>query len=160
MLKSIALGLSLLLASNLLAKEAPILPYSVEKAAIFEGFYKNFTQEACAKGALFVSAEDAMKMISEKKDVLFLDIRTPGEVSVVSLRLDNSLEIPIEVLFKKENLDKLPTDKKIVIVCYSGTRAGMAATGLMMSGIKNVLVLKGGIKALAEANTPATAPMK
>ena len=66
--------------------------------------------------------------------------------------------IPIKDLFKKVNLDKLPTAKPIVVVCHSGSRATLAAVGLIRIGFKNIHVLKGGLVALAIDNTPKNAP--
>ncbi|MEA3374268.1 MAG: rhodanese-like domain-containing protein [Campylobacterota bacterium] len=148
-----------LLASAILS--GSLMAYDQNKAAMFEGFYKNFTQQACANTKMFLLAEDAMALIrKEDKNVLFLDIRSSGETSVIGVTIPNAPKIPLAELFKKENLDKLPMDKTIVIVCYSGTRAVMAATGLKMSGIKNVQVLKGGIVALSAANNVKNAPIK
>ncbi|HHB93963.1 MAG TPA: rhodanese-like domain-containing protein, partial [Campylobacterales bacterium] len=64
-----------------------------------------------------------------------------------------------EKLFQKENLDKLSTDKPIVVVCHSGTRATLAGIGLKRVGFKQVHILKGGLIALAKANNPKNAPI-
>lgn len=147
-----------LLASAALAASA--FAYDAAKAAQFDGFFSNMTHKACINSALFVAADDLMKMIREEKPMLLLDIRTDGEASVVALGGSNAKHIPVEHLFEKANLDTLPADRPIVIVCYSGTRATMAAMGLKMIGIKNVQVLKGGIVALAGADTTKNAPLK
>ena len=70
------------------------------------------------------------------------------------------MAIPINELFTPANLDLIPTDKTVVVVCKSGTRATAAGTALRHIGFENVYVLKGGFKALVgymgpkEANTP------
>lgn len=134
--------------------------YDIDKASSMEKFYSSFTQKACADSKLFITAEETMKMLREDKKFTLLDIRTQGEHSVISISANNSIYIPIKDLFKKENLDKLPTDKTIVVVCHSGTRATLAAIGLKQVGIKNTRVLKGGLVALANANDPKNAPIK
>lgn len=134
--------------------------YDVNKAQTLNNFYSGFTQKACANSKLFVEAEEVMKMLRDDKKVTMLDIRTKGEHAVISIGLKNSIYIPIKDLFKKENLDKLPTDQTIVIVCHSGTRATLAAVGLQQIGIKNTRVLKGGLVALADANNPKNAPLR
>lgn len=134
--------------------------YDTNKAKIFENFYAGFTQKACANSKLFVEADEVMKMLRDNHKVTLLDIRTKGEHAVISIGLKNSLYIPIKELFKKENLDKLPTDQTIVIVCHSGTRATLAAVGLKQIGIKNTRVLKGGLVSLANANNPKNAPLR
>lgn len=134
--------------------------YDKTKADSMNKFYSNFTQKACANSKLFISAKDTFKMLKEKKKFTLLDVRTTGENSVVSVSLEGSLYIPLKDLFKKENLDKLPSEGTIIIVCHSGTRATLAAIGLKQIGIKNTRILKGGFVALADANNPKNAPMK
>ena len=134
--------------------------YDTDKAISMDKFYSNFTQKACANSKLFIEADEVMKMLRENKKITLLDIRTRGEHAVISISLDNSIYIPIKELFKKENLDKLPTDKPIVIVCHSGTRATLAAIGLQQIGIKNTRVLKGGLISLATENNPKNAPLR
>lgn len=101
-----------------------------------------------------------MKLIRDNGQYVLLDVRSEGETSVFGLNGKNAMHIELKELFKKENLDKLPTDKMIIAVCHSGTRGLMAAMGLKQIGFKNVQVLKGGLITLAEANTPKNAPLK
>jgi len=134
--------------------------YDAQKAKAFDKFYSNFTQKACANSKPFIEADETMKMLRENKKVTLLDIRTKGEHAVISIGLKNSIYIPLQDLFKAKNLDKLPTDQTIILVCHSGTRATLAAIGLKQVGIKNTRVLKGGLVALADANNPKNAPIK
>ena len=134
--------------------------YDVAKAEELSKFYAHMTQKACADSKLFIKAVDVMKLLKKKKPVTLLDVRTDGEASVISLSGDNALHIPISELFKKENLDKLPTDKPIMLICHSGTRATLAAIGLKRVGFKKVHVVKGGLVGLAKADNPKNAPLK
>ncbi len=134
--------------------------YDAQQAALFDGFYSKMTQEACANSTLFIDGEETMKRLRDKSDMLLLDVRTDGEASVLALSAPNSLHIPLASLFQKANLDRLPADRLIVIVCHSGTRATMAAMALKQLGFKQTRVLKGGMIALAEANNPKNAPLK
>jgi len=142
-----------LLASNLMA-------YDANKAEEFNKFYSHMTQKVCADSKLFIKANDALKRLREKKEFTFLDVRTDGENAILSMSGENALHIPINILFKKENLDKLPSDKPIIVVCHSGTRATLAAMGLKRLGFKHIHVVKGGMIALAKANNPKNAPIK
>jgi len=151
-------ALTALIASAVLAFSASA--YDDAGAARFNGFFSHMTHKACAESTLFVTADDVMKMVREAKPMLLLDIRTDGETSVVALGDNGTRHVPVEHLFEKAHLDALPSDRPIVIVCYSGSRATMAAMGLKMIGIKNVQVLKGGIVALATADTTKNAPRK
>jgi len=147
-----------LLASAALA--ASVFAYDGAKAAEFDAYYSHMTQKACADSTLFVSAEDVMKLLREGKPVMLLDIRTDGEAGVVALSSPAALHIPLERLFAKASLDRLPSDRPIMIVCHSGSRATMAAVSLKMIGIKNVQVIRGGIVALANADSPKNAPIQ
>ena len=134
--------------------------YDAQQAKVLDAVYSKFDQTACANSKLFISAEDTMQMLRDKKDFLLLDVRTEGEAAVIALTTDNSLHIPLQNLFKPESLEQLPTDKPIIVVCHSGVRATMAAMGLKQAGIKMTHVLKGGMVALADANNPKNAPLK
>ena len=143
-----------------LALSTTLFGYDVTKAQQYNAFYSQMTQKVCASSKLFISAQETMKMIQENKEYLLVDVRTDGEASVFGFTNIKALHLPIERLFTKENLDKIPTNKPVIMVCHSGTRGTMAAVGLKQIGFKNIHVLKGGFIALAEANTPASAPQK
>ena len=134
--------------------------YDDTKAKELNTFYSHMTQKACADSKLFIEADEVMKLLTGKKEMTLLDVRTDGEASVIALSGDNALHMPISELFKKENLNKLPTDKPIMVVCHSGTRATLAAIGLKRIGFEKVHVVKGGLIALADANNPKNAPLK
>ena len=136
------------------------MAYDAAKAEQFNTFYSHMTQKACADSKLFIKSEDVMKMLREKKEFTLLDVRSKGEASIVAVSSKNGVHIPMKNLFEKANLDTLPTDKPIVVVCHSGTRATLAAIGLKQLGFKKVHVLKGGLVALADADTPKNAPMQ
>lgn len=136
------------------------MAYDATKAEEFSKFFSNFTQKACADSKLFIESEEVMKMLRDHAGFTLLDIRTNGEAAVVALSSENGVHIPLKDLFGKTNLDTLPLDKPIIIVCHSGTRATIAAIGLKQLGFKQVRVLKGGLVALADADTPKNAPMK
>ena len=134
--------------------------YDANKAKDFDTFYSHFTQQACAKSELYIDGEEAMKMMREKKKFTFLDIRTEGETSVVGVTASNTLKIPLEHLFEAKNLDKLPKDELMVVVCYSGTRAVAATISLKMLGFKNTRVMKFGIMGLAKGGSVKNVPLK
>jgi len=134
--------------------------YDTAKAENLNNFYSHLTQQACADSKLFTTGDDVMKMFRDKAKFTLLDVRTTGENAVVSISSENAMHIPVKNLFEKANLEKLPTDQPIIIVCHSGTRAVMVAMGLKQIGFAQVHVLKGGLVALADANNPKNAPIK
>lgn len=151
-----------IIASSLLfaALTTSLSAFDTKKADDLNKFFSHMTQKACADSTLFISAEETLKMIREGQNIVYLDVRTEGEHSIVAITEPNALFIPIETLFQAKNLQKLPQDAKIMIVCHSATRATMAAIGLKQIGIKNVQVVKGGIVGLSEATSVKNAPMK
>jgi rhodanese-related sulfurtransferase len=103
-----------------------------------------------------------LNKVKAKEPLVVLDIRTPAETGVYSVRLPGSLLIPISELFTKANLAQVPTDKAVIVVCVSGARASAAGTALRHIGFENVYILKGGFKALVGYMGPkeANAPLK
>ena len=71
--------------------------------------------------------------------------------------ISNSMTVPMNEVFKKENLKKIPTKLKVVVVCKAGGRATAIATGLRNIGFNNVYVLKNGFSELAKYVSPKTA---
>ena len=134
--------------------------YDAEKAQYFDTFYSKFTPKVLANPTIEVSADGLMKMIREGEKFTILDARTPGETEIIGIKLPNTLEIPMNEVFKEENLKKLPTDEKLILVCHSGSRVTMMAAGLLMLGFNNIVILKGGIKAFAVAVGSDTVPIK
>jgi len=127
--------------------------YDVNMAKKMDKTFSQYSLENLNNSKMLVDAETVMKMLKKEEAFIFLDIRTTNEIDIVGLKTDNTLEIPFNILFKKENLDKLPKEKAIVIVCHSGSRALQAATSLEILGFKNAKVLYGGIIALAKSDS-------
>ena len=92
-----------------------------------------------------------------RQPIIALDIRTRNEFGVLGITLPETLLIPANEVFHPENLDRIPEDRNVVVVCQSGTRAVAVGTGLRHIGFHNVYVLKGGIMALAKYLSPKTA---
>jgi rhodanese-related sulfurtransferase len=135
-------------------------------AALAESYAKLFApvQGAAAGKALHLIKPDAfLNKIKAREPLVVIDVRTPAETGVYSVTLPGTLTIPIAELFTEANLARLPTDKTVVVLCLSGTRATAAGTALRHIGFDNVYILKGGFKALTgymgpkEANSPAAA---
>lgn len=104
-----------------------------------------------------MTAEAFVEELKQGKELVALDVRTPAEAGVFTVALPVSLAIPINELFTAENLERIPTDKPVVVICLSGTRATAAGTALRHVGFDNVRILKGGFKALVGYLNPKTA---
>jgi len=132
-------------------------------AAMAESYAKLFApvKGAGAGKALHLIKPDAfLNKVKAKESLVALDVRTLAEIGVFTSILPGSLMIPVNELFTEANLARIPTDKTVVVLCKSGTRATAAGTALRHIGFENVYVLKGGFKALIaymgpkQANTP------
>jgi len=137
-----------------------LFAYDATLAKHFDKTFSRYSLKYLNHSQMFVDADTTMKMIRDKRAFILLDIRTPNETSVVGIKTPNTMEIPFDKLFKKENLDKLPKDKPIVIVCHSGNRALQAATSLTILGFENTKVLYGGIVALSKSDSTKNAPIE
>ncbi|MDV7339376.1 rhodanese-like domain-containing protein [Terasakiella sp. A23] len=78
-------------------------------------------------------------------DHIVLDVREPAEIA--SHAYDDALEIPMNEI--PQNLDELPTDKTIVVMCHIGGRSMQVTGWLRQQGFDNVTNLRGGIEAWA-----------
>ena len=146
----------------------PSLVWSYD-AAMAQSYAKLFepVKGAGAGKAMHLMKPDAfVQKVVEKQPLVVLDVRTPAETAVYSATLPGTLVIPLNELFTECNLDRIPTDKTVVVLCKSGTRAAAAGTALRHVGFDTVYILKGGFKALAgymgpkEAYTPLKAESK
>lgn len=109
------------------------------------------------KGLHFVGPDAFIKDVRSGKDFVTIDVRTPAEASVFTLSLPNSLAISADQLFESKNLDRIPTDKPVLIICKAGAVAAAVGTSLRHIGFHNVYILKGGFQALSSYYGPKQA---
>jgi len=88
-----------------------------------------------------VTAMEVHQMLEEKKDFIFLDVRSPAEWEEV--RLPHSTLIPLGAL--RERAEELPRDKEIITFCKISLRGYEAALILKAAGFKSVRVMDGGV---------------
>lgn len=143
-----------------LAIGGPAWSYDADMAKSYANIFAPVKGAGAGKALHLIKPDAFLNKVIAKESVVVLDVRTPAEVVVVTSILTDSLPIPINELFSEANLARLPTDKTVVVLCKSGTRATAAGTALRHIGFENVYILKGGYKALInymgpkEANTP------
>ncbi|MGD8604194.1 MAG: rhodanese-like domain-containing protein [Anaerolineales bacterium] len=75
----------------------------------------------------------------QSEDAILLDLRSPEEMSYLSLPF--ALPIPINEL--PERWNEIPQDRLVVTFCSSMTRAVVAWSFLQLNGLKNVRILDG-----------------
>jgi len=153
------LATTLLLAITV-ALATPAWSYDTAMAESYAKLFAPVKGAGAGKALHLMKPNAFLNKVKAKEPLVALDIRTPAEISVFTSILPGSLVIPVNELFTETNLARIPTDKAVVVLCKSGTRATAAGTALRHIGFENVYVLKGGFKALIaymgpkEANTP------
>jgi rhodanese-related sulfurtransferase len=147
----VAMKRGLLVAGALFGFVAVGFSYDVELAKKIDAMFSQMTPEVLKQRPCQIDSNQLFEMIKKKEDFVILDVRTPQEQSITGITWKNTLNIPMHEVFKPENLNKLPKDKKIVVICHSGDRAAAVVTGLRAVGFNNAYQFKGGMKELADA---------
>ena len=81
------------------------------------------------------------RMLEEKRDFTFLDVRSPQEYEQV--HLPGSMLIPLGSL--RGRLEELPKDKEVITFCKISLREYEAALILKAAGLEKVRVVDGGV---------------
>lgn len=137
------------LITALLVMSTPLgYTYDHSLASSYAALFQPVHGAKAGKQMHFMTPEVFVEKLKKGEDFVTVDVRTEKESGLFSMSLPGGRRIPINELFKSANLDQLPTDKPMVIVCKSGARASAAGTALRHIGFKNVYILKGGYKAL------------
>jgi rhodanese-related sulfurtransferase len=89
-----------------------------------------------------ITCKKAKKLISSKKDLIILDIRTPEEYEEGHIE-DSVLIDFYDALFTKR-LNVLDKNKTYLIYCRSGHRSALALSAMKDLGFKKVYDLDGG----------------
>ena len=61
-----------------------------------------------------ITADDVYKALIEKSDIIFLDVRTPGEFS--KERIEGSVNVPVDEVVEK--IEDVISDKNKKVYCY------------------------------------------
>ncbi len=85
-----------------------------------------------------------------KGKAIMLDVRLKEEVELSTFNF--GINIPLHKL--PENLEKIPKNKLVAIVCHGKTRASIAYTYLLSEGFENVKVLDAGVSEIADKIKP------
>lgn len=88
-----------------------------------------------------IEFEELKKILNEKKNYHFVDVRTPGEFS--GQKVKGFKNIPLQSI--AASLHLLSQDKTVVLLCATGARSMRAARILNRSGYTDIINVKGGL---------------
>jgi rhodanese-related sulfurtransferase len=133
------------------------LAYDESLAKSYEQFFAFFEEKQGAKALPPLLPELVGEAIKKGEDIVPLHVRPKQELSVVGLTFRDSLSLPMNQVFKPENLAKIPTDKKVIVTCKSGVRCTVIALAVGNIGFDNTHATKGGLTAMIRYLRPKTA---
>lgn len=107
---------------------------------------------AIPDGFMAVGKLDAFKEILDTGEAVLIDVREVSEYEAGHIA--GAINIPIRTL--TQNLDKVPTDKPVMIYCASGHRAGMSTSALRILGYSNVRSYPPGWRGWTAAEEPVS----
>ena len=99
-----------------------------------------------------VSAEEFMAALKREADGKWWDVRKASEYA--SQHIEGISNLPLD--FFNSNMKTLDAGEKHYLHCQSGFRSLIAASMLKANGLKNVVNVLGGFKALKELGAPIT----
>jgi rhodanese-related sulfurtransferase len=135
--------------ASLISFGAAASGYDAGLAASYADLFKPAVAAKTGKALHLMKPDQLVKDLQAGTEIIALDVRTPNESDLLRITLPGSLQMPINEVFLAENLDRIPHDKMVVVVCKSGTRATAVGTALRHVGFDNVYILKGGLMALS-----------
>ena len=114
--------------------------------------YVTTTSPVMKAQALFDNLSDG----DTSNDPIVLSVRGAAHYAIGHIQ--GAINIPWKEIYMSENLQKLPTDKQIVVYCYTGHTGGVATTALNLMGY-NAINLKFGMMGWSsDADVVATTP--
>lgn len=127
-----------------------------------EQVVKKFTDliNECLQDIPEIFPWDLEEKISNKDDILVVDVREPYEYDVAAI--ENSVAVPRGILETAcdwgydETIPELAAarDREIIVVCRSGNRSVLAAYTMKQMGYKNVCSMKTGLRGWNDNEQP------
>lgn len=124
---------------------------TIDKDAILlDAAISYFSQLATSNN--MISAAEVKAMLDDNPDaIILIDIRSQADFEASHIEgayHSNWADLG-------EVLEKIPTNRQVVVVCYSGQTAGQAVGALRIAGFNNVKSLTGGMNGWNAAKLPA-----
>ena len=108
------------------------------------------TEQVTDKAYSNVSVTDLNNAISNKEDVLILDVRTPGELK--DGYIENALHLDINGSTFNAQAAELDKTKTVYVYCRSGHRSQTASKELIKMGFTDVRNVEGGFIVWSQKN--------
>lgn len=98
-----------------------------------------------------ITAEELKGLLKKNEDIAVVDVRPPGEYTCE--HIPGSVNIPYETILDspESQYGVIQLRNRIVLCCANGSRSPKAMSVLASRGIKNIICLKGGMKAWLKA---------
>jgi adenylyltransferase/sulfurtransferase len=116
----------------------------------FCGYTPNGDME---EGTQEITVEELKARLDRGERPALLDVREPFEWNIINFGEYGARMIPLRDLPNRE--DELDKEQELIVYCRSGSRSARAAEYLRDQGFRNVLNLKGGVRAWAEEIDPS-----
>lgn len=108
------------------------------------------TSQAPTNGLNSYTPQEAQQFISQRKDLLIVDVRSPQELR--EGKLANSTLVPFWNIMKGQH--QLPRNRPLLLVCAVGGRSYAAMQILARQGYSELYNLSGGVAAWKKAKLP------
>ena len=100
-----------------------------------------------------IEVENLKEMSDAGAPFTIVDVREQWEID--TCKFDDSLHVPMNQI--PYNVDKIPTDNPVVVICHHGVRSMHVMSFLRNHGFDNATSLRGGIDAWAKRIDPSMA---
>jgi rhodanese-related sulfurtransferase len=130
---------------------APAAPAVDKDAVLLEAGQNYFAQLATSNN--MIGAADVRAMLDDNPDaVVLVDIRSAADFE------EGHIEGAYHSAWADlgDVMEKIPTNRQVVVVCYSGQTAGQALAALRMAGFTNAKSLTGGMNGWRAAGLEAS----
>jgi rhodanese-related sulfurtransferase len=120
------------------------------------GFVLLFSSYGCSQENPEVSPEQVKQMLDKNEDVIIVDVRTAAEYTGELGHIPGAILKPLQEIeeWQAEFTDQ--KEDRIIIVCRTGNRSGVATQYFLNREYTNVYNMTGGMKAWNELSFPVT----
>ncbi len=101
-----------------------------------------------------ITAEAVFERIVDGEELFLVSVRGPDDYA--KGHIEGAINIPWKQIAKAENLRKLPTDRQIIVYCYTGHSGALATTALNLLGYDAVNLKFGLVAWTKDAEVRAT----